>query len=148
MTNNNKKLGELLYLKTRCIIFCEYFYEKYGKLDMYKNAIQEFEKEFKNQNLIVLRHTSKDMNNWLREMPIKDAIELGEILKKELGEDIELIEKKRLKAIDKILKRGKINNLDEYELLHTRVEEIYDKPDKIIELEQMNNLLSAYGKQP
>ena len=146
MALTNKKEAELQYLKKRCIIFNEYFYEKYGKLDMYKNAIQVFEKEFENQNLIGLRHANKDMNNWLREMPIKDAMELGEILKKELGEDIELIEKKRLKAIDKILKRGKINNLDEYKLLHTRVEEIYDKPDKIVELEQMNNLLSGYGK--
>ncbi len=81
-------------------------------------------------------------------MRIKGAIELGEILKKELGEDIELIEKKRLKAIDKILKRGKIMNLDEYKLLHTHVEEIYDKPDKTNELKLMNGLLSTYEKQP
>src|ERR1700752_4684748 len=106
---DNKKQSEANFLVKRCFIFYDYFYEKYGHLEVYKNAKTAINIEFKKQNLTGLRHASKDLNNWLREMPIKDALELGKILKRELNDDISIINKKRLDAVQKVIKKKRID---------------------------------------
>ncbi len=145
MTTKEKR-EEIDLLLERGIIFYDYFYNKYGKMEIYKNAKEQIKKEHDEGNLKVLRHLSKDLDNWLREMPGEDAMELGRILKTKLGEDITKNEKLRLKLIQKILKRGKILDLDEYEMLSVRVEEIYDNSTLAKEVEKLNSLLAEYNK--
>lgn len=146
MRNLDKLNPELEYLRKRCLIILRYFYEKYGQLEIYQNAMAAMEIEFKNDNLKVLRHTSKDMSSWLSEMPVKDSLELASILKRELGEDISMIEKKCLDAINKVLRKGRISNLEEYELLASRVDEIYADTSMSDQVFLLNRLLNEYKK--
>ena len=138
------KQTELDYLKKRIFIFADFFIEKYN-LDFFKNVKPGLEVEYEKSNLRGLRLASKDFNNWIREIPVNDAIELGEILKKELGEDLSVIEQKRLRKISQVVKKGKIKNLDEYELLSNRVDEIYTDSDKADEVKKLNNLLVDFN---
>lgn len=46
-----------------------------------------------------------------------------------------------------VVKKGKISNASEYELLLTRVEEIYSDESKKEEVEKLNMLLADYHKQ-
>jgi hypothetical protein len=143
----HRKQNELDKLKKRCFIFYDFFYEKYGQSKIYKNAKAGIEIEFEKLNLVVLRHASRDFNNWLREMPIDDAVELGLILKRELGEDINIIEKRRLEKISRILKRGRISDVEDHELLLSHVEDIYDDANKKDELDRSNMMLIDYEKK-
>jgi hypothetical protein len=87
------------------------------------------------------------LNNWLRETPIDDAVELGLILKRELGEDINIIEKRRLEKISRILKRGRISDVEDHELLLSHVEDIHDDANKKDELDRSNMMLIDYEKK-
>jgi len=160
MKTSDKKQAELDYLLKRCLIFHDFFYKKYysnkedlikrglpGFSEVYKNMRTTLEEAYQKGNLIVLRAGNKEYNSELREMPTKDMLELVEILKKELGEDFSIVEKKRLDAINRVIKRGKISNLTEYRLLSERADEIYDDPDRIEELEAVNSLLIAFDSK-
>ena len=164
MKISEKKQVELDYLIKRCLIFHdflskkyygkeEYYYSYYSKedsaklIECYRNVRNTIEEAYKKGNLAVLREGSKDFTYQLREMPFKDVIELGEILKRELGEDLAIVEKQRIAAIKRVVKRGKILNLDEYELLSRRADEIYEYPDMADDLERINSLLVAFHNE-
>lgn len=134
----------LKYLKTRCCIFYDYFYYKYGKQDVYQKAKLVVETEYNKNNLKVLQITNKDLNTWLLMMPITDSIELGRILHDKLGEDISEIINRRLIAINKTISLGKISTKAEFEMISNRIEEIYLDKNKGVELEQLNNLINNY----
>ena len=68
-------------------------------------------------------------------------------MKEKLGIDFEVVDKLRLKAIEKLLKKGKVRTPEEYELLQNRAEEIYADPNMIEELTRINLLLAAYHKE-
>lgn len=94
----------------------------------------------------VLKAGDSDVNEQVRHLSLKDALDIKGIMKEKLGIDFEVVDKHRLKTIDKILKRGKINTPEEYELVYNRVDEIYADPDKSEETAKLDAMLANYGK--
>ena len=119
--------------------------QKYGDSDIYLNAQKGIGVEYQKGNLVGLRLASKDLDYWLKEMPPEDYLELAGILKSEIQEDVFKNEKNRVLLIKKVLKRGKINSIEEYELLSNRTDEIYDKNKYEKELLKINQLLKDFN---
>lgn len=138
-----KNKVEIEYLKKRILIFCDFFISKYGDTYIFKPTALKNEtlKDYSNKDYKSLRDTNKENNMMLREMPLLDALELRKILKKKLNEDIDSLEKKRMSLIKSIIKKGKINNHFEFELMKEREEELFnqngDEDERII----INSLL-------
>ncbi len=102
------------------------------------------EKAFSEKKVKPLKAMSNDIDEQVKHMPLVLAIELKNIFKEKLNIDFEIVEKLRLNLINKILKKGKILNQENYDLLLNRVEEIYADASKINEVNQINSLLASY----
>lgn len=75
-------------------------------------------------------------------MPLEKN-ELLQILEKELNEDSEA---RFLNQIDKVVRNGKIDSKEEYEIVLQRVESIYDKKESESEVKKLNKLLTDFHK--
>ena len=83
------------------------------------------------------------MKNRQREKPKTRLINVGNpsrSLYAEITSDIR-------KTIDNILKRGKISNREEYEVVINRVDEIFADPTNAEELKSLNELLTIYDME-
>lgn len=105
------------------------------------------EDAFEQKRTAALKEADRNINEQVRHMPIKMALELKTIFKEKLGIDYEIIELRRLKEIQKILKRKKIQTNEAYELIRDRADEIYTDTDKQEELERLNKLLAAFEQR-
>lgn len=83
---------------------------------------------------------------WANGLSKKDVDELNLILDNRFGSNLDDANNKSLKKIKTIVKRGKINNEDEFRLLTTRVDEIYANDKRKSELESINELLADYER--
>lgn len=116
--------------------------------ESFKESNKLIEAAYEKRNLKSLRSMSNDIDNQIiKYMSLSMALELKIFFKEKLGVDFEAVEKARLKAIDKILKKGKISDPIEYELLLERVDEIYSNPDRSEELNRLNEVLAAFDKK-
>jgi thymidylate kinase len=68
------------------------------------------------------------------------------LLIKKFGKNLSQSDNKVRVQINRIIKRGKINNEKEYNLLLKQVEEIYLDIARKKEVEVINNLLATYSK--
>ena len=73
--------------------------------------------------------------------PDKMKADLNNILYSKFGENIEQDKDKEIK---KIIKRGKINNDDEFRMIDEKVNKICQIGSKLSELEKLNHLLLMY----
>jgi len=105
------------------------------------------ERAYEKKDIKQLKGINKELDVWLREMFRPDEKEeLSRLLKEKFGEDTKQVDLKRIEKINKIVKRGKINNKNEYELLLQRVEEIYSDDSKNEEVTELNKLLADFHK--
>ncbi|MES2654047.1 MAG: hypothetical protein V4620_00560 [Bacteroidota bacterium] len=141
---NNK----LKQIKDKCELFNQFLIDRTGMpAQLFKETNKLLEKAYKEQDSKVLRAADNDINEQIKHMPILLALELKSILKEKLNIDFEIVDKLQIKAIEKVVKRGKINKPEEYELLLNRVEEIYTDLSLKDEVKQLNELLAAYVKK-
>lgn len=70
--------------------------------------------------------------------------ELKKIFQENLNIDLQIDERLRQAKINDILHQGEIFTADEFYLLSTRVDEIYNQPNSSAELQQINILLSRF----
>lgn len=143
------KTEELKKLRDKCLLFNQFMIEKGGfppqLADSFKNANNLIETAYKEGNIQSLKTMSMDIDNQvLKEMPISMSIELKKLFKEKLDIDFDFIDKALNKALNKILAKGKISDISEYELLHNRVDEIYSDINKAEEVEKINKLLAGY----
>jgi hypothetical protein len=87
-----------------------------------------------------------DLGEGVRDLPVAARIALRERLLEQGLPTFDHDESKRLRAVDAILRRGKVRNADEYALLLERVEEIYSAPDRSDQVEVMNGLLRDFHR--
>ena len=85
-----------------------------------------------------------DVNDAAFDLDSKQYKELNHILYLKFGISLDNQNKKIIKKIKTILKRGHIKNIDEYRLVSERVERIYADDDKKEEVETLNNLLADF----
>lgn len=149
MSNKRIKIEELKFLRDKCLLFNKYMIETgsfpSGLLEAYEESKRLIEKAFLDGNLKSLQTMSRDIDNQvLKPMPTAMALKLKKIFKEKLGIEYVLVDKDYSNQIQKILKRGKILDDKEYELLLNRADEIHQDSEKSEELSQINILLSVY----
>lgn len=138
-------------LRDKCLLFNQFMTEKSGLppqlAEAYKESNKLIELAYTEGKLEPLKSMSADIDDQvIRHMPLSIAQELKNLFKKKLNIDYNIVDKARMKAIEKLLKKGEISNQDEYELLTNRVDEIYAEPSKEDEIKRINKLLTAYHK--
>jgi len=142
---------ELKKLRDKCILFNQFMIERGAipkeLVGAYIESNRLLESAYQEGKIKPLRAASNDIDDQvIRHMPLSMALELKSFFKAKLGIDLDVFEKARLKSIEKVLKKGKINNPQEYELLLNRVDEIHLDVSKVEEIERLNNLLITYDK--
>ena len=143
---NDIQQKELVRLKEQCLTILNFMIEKNGELplfDQFKNIIHE---TFEQKNISGLKYLNKDIIEWANGLSQIDFASLQELLIKKFGTNMSKSDDKIIIEINRILKRGKINNKEEYNLLLEEVEEIYLDIDKKDKVEVINNLLASYSK--
>ncbi|MCT4588359.1 MAG: hypothetical protein N4A71_11090 [Carboxylicivirga sp.] len=93
-------------------------------------------------NCKALKKINREIDTIWKDMEKEDKEELKGLLKNEIGEDVDEIN--RLKKINNIKKRGVIRNKKEYELILNEVEFIYKDDSMRDEIILLNTLLSKY----
>lgn len=141
---------DLKLLRDKIIVFNKFKVEK-GLIPKELLALIEqtnllVEKAYQDKFTRALKEASNDINEQVRHMPLSLAIELKRLFKNELNIDFDVVDKLRLKEIEKILKIGKVLTDEQYRLLEDRVDEIYTDADKVNELNQINSVLLTYHK--
>ena len=138
---------ELKILKDKCLLFNQFLINRAGvPAQLLEETNKLLEKAYQEKNIKALKAADSDNNEQVRHMPLQLALELKKLFKEKLNIDFDVVDKVRIKTIEKILKKGKISKPEEYELLLNRVDEIYADPNKTDEVKRLNELLAAYHK--
>ncbi len=91
----------------------------------------------------------KDLTGFINEAPIVDRRNIYKYIEKETGIKADFEEGKRKKTLDAILKRGKINNDDEYYLVHGEIDilcsEYYEDPEAMKRAQQLDKIMLKYS---
>jgi hypothetical protein len=141
----------LKILRDKCLLFNQFMIDKGfipGELIVaYQETNKLIEEAYQERKIKPLRAASNDIDDQvIRHMPLSIAMELKKLFKERLNFDFEAVDKARLKSIEKVLKKGKVNNPQEYELLLNRVDELHLDVSKTEDIERLNNLLITYDK--
>ncbi|PJJ80287.1 hypothetical protein [Mucilaginibacter auburnensis] len=141
---NEIQQKELSFIKDWCLTIIHFLLEKYG-LDVVLKMFEEVVvKSYNEQNLRGSRYLIKDINEFAKELPENDLNELNLLLNKTFGKDLLKDDDKIAKKIIQILKKGKITTEAQFRLVLGRVEQIYQNPDSLEEVERLNKLLSEF----
>ena len=143
---------ELKLLRDKCLLFNQFMIEKSlippELVEAYNESNKLIEKTYREKKIKPLKIMSVDIDDQvIRHMPLSMAIEFKSYLKEKLNIDYNVTNKKRKKTIDNILKRGKISNREEYEVVINRVDEIFADPTNAEELKSLNELLTIYDME-
>lgn len=144
------KNNELEFLREKCLLFNQFMMEKVAPIQMhefYKESNKLIEKAFKSQNLKPLQVMSKEIDrDILKHMPLPMAVEFKKFVSDKINIDFDAINKAHGKFIERLLKRGKISNEEEYRLILDRIDDIYSNKDNTDEVKQLNKLLIDFQK--
>ena len=83
-----------------------------------------FDAAFEKKDLKYLKALDREITISINEYPLEYRREINRRIEAEVGINVEEVEKKRLKKLQTIIKRGSIRNRDEYELVHSRLDEL------------------------
>ncbi len=140
---------ELKKMRDKCLLFNQYMIKKGNLPVVLLNAFAEsnvlIEKAYLEKNPKPLKALSRDIDNQvLKQMPLEMAKELKLLFEKELNINYDVVLRAQDITINRILKRAKILNEQEYRLMLDRVDANLSEGDKKHQVERMNNLLAAY----
>lgn len=110
---------------------------------MHDYLIRVLDKAYLEQNLVGLRSSINDYNEDARDLTPAEFEELNAILREKFGEDLVHNRQKDLAKIKRIIKRGKINNEDEFRLLKGRIDELLEE-EKIEEAQLLDKLMFEF----
>ena len=145
---NNKQLNELTHIKEWCLTIIEFLISHNQATSTSRNMfVDVINDAFQKQNLKGLRYVYNDINEWAKGILQSDLEELNMLLQNKFGEDLNKQMHRDLIKIAKILKKGNVSNEDEYRLLLSRVDEIFEDDNKKDEIENLNKLLADYHNQ-
>jgi len=142
---NQNREEELLFIKDWCLTIVEYLDSISGTnyIHIFRRGIT---KGYEEKNLRGMRLALKDSTQMALDMNSQNIDKLNILLKEKFGKDLYDQSGKTQKEINKIIKRGKILNSDEFRLLKEKIEEIYSEVQPE-ELEKLNNLLLEYEQE-
>lgn len=92
--------------------------------EIIKEVAALYEDAYKSNNERYLHRLDRELTVEINEYPSEYRREINRRIEAEVGINAEEVEKKRLKKLQTIIKRGSIRNRDEYELVHSRLGEL------------------------
>ena len=144
--------SELELLKDKCLFYTQFVIQKLSASpDSIKGMEETYrlvQKAYQMKRVKPLKAISADIDDQvLRYMPLPIALEFKNLIKERLKIDYAEVEEAYLQVIQRILKREKIANDQEYELSVNRIDEIFYDTSKTEELKILNNLVAEYEDQ-
>ena len=120
--------------------------EKYRLLEI-------LDKAYEQKNLTLLKRFFKDMNADIMELySVPEREPVNARLRAACGEDLTKYDKKLANSVQRIVKRGKIRNGDEYEKVRTYIDSIEGEPEHEALLQELYRMTgdfeSAVGDDP
>ena len=133
-------------LKNKILLFYEFLIKLGLPKDFFTEAIELVHKAYQEKNIKVLKAGDSDMYLYIKEMSLQNQLELREVFKENLNIDLNILQKQFDKNIEKIIKRGKISNDDEYRFLLDRMDNLTEVKTKE-DIKKINNLLIDYSNK-
>ena len=141
------KTADYETLKEWCLTVFDYLLKQDSHhvmlVDYGKNIIAILDKKKKKNDM---RALYKELHLNVRELPPNQIEELNQILTEKFGHNLADVGKMETKAIEKIIKRGRIRNDTEYRLVWQREDEIYTDDSQYEYAEKLRKLLNDYEK--
>jgi hypothetical protein len=100
------------------------------------------DRAYAQNNLRGLRAGRSDLAERIGRLPQEEQEQLAKVLDTNTGSNPDSGRNRKQSPIDEIVKRGAIRDEEEYRLILSRVEEIYDDPARQDEVAMLNALLS------
>lgn len=145
-----KKDSDYSVLRQWCVTICDFLlsmnsefsnlvYGKYGVMEVIGNID-------KTHNLRKMKALYKEMNILVGEEMLspKQMDDLNQLLKEKFGHNIADEKDKETEIIQKIIKRGRIRNDREFELVKRREEEIWEDDSQIEYAETLRRMMGDY----
>ncbi|MGJ1446711.1 hypothetical protein ACR79S_12390 [Sphingobacterium spiritivorum] len=153
---NEKQETEAKFLKDWSIVVIDFICSKYSEQtffgEMFKEAFSEETKQryLKELNPSIylkgLRMAFNDVNEMALDGTPAMHEELNKVLRSKFGKDLMTYSKNIHKKITQIIGKGEISNENEYRLIMSYIDSIYNIESKQDELSKLNLLLATYEK--
>ena len=148
----NESESELELLKDKCIFYTQFVIQKLSSSPESIQGLEEtyrfIQEAYQEKRIKSLRAFSADIDDQvLRHMPLAIAVEFKNLIKEKLKIDYADVEKAYGRVIERILKNEKISNSQEYELVVSRIDEIFTDHTRAEELKALNKLLTEFEDQ-
>jgi len=138
-------MEKINYYRQRFYVLYNYQIELCGypgdSMDEWRNMV---ETAYASGNEKLLKKLDKELTSAINDYPIENRREINKRIEAAVGINAEEVEKQRLKKLQTIIKRGRIKNRDEYELVHSRIDELLNNVPKddparkdLVQLEQL-----------
>lgn len=142
---SESKLKEVEHLKEWCLFILKFIIEKSGDNIIFNNLIYTTINLYERKDIRGLKYAFREVNEMSKGLSLDELYELNLLLKKEFGENFENNNIKLVKKVNSIIKRGKINNEEEFRLLEIRMDDIYADDKNKDEIKIIDNLLADYN---
>jgi len=145
MIFNKDRLKELEYLRNRSICIIDFMLNRNNNdltLLQYKQVIENTynKKDFRSMKML-----SRDTNAWAKGLPTKEFEKLEKLLNDKFGDNLSG-DKSTHKVIRKLLKKGNINNEEEYRIIYEYLNDLSEKDLFFKNLSELKLLLNTYDK--
>ena len=155
MKKKSEYLSEMEYIKDWCITVIDFQLEINETVNDLKEQYESLKlfltNNFNSKNKNIQRgfkEMYRDFNEEVGYWPDNMKGNLNDILYSKFGETISRIHKEKEKEIKKIIKKGKINNDDEFRMIDEKINEICQTNANSLELNKLNHLLLMYEQNP
>lgn len=151
MKEKKGSVQELEFIRDWCLIVLDFLMVKDSN---FKDFAEITKRTFANyaivnnqKMLIGYRQGFRDINDFAKALKLSEYQELNKILFEKFGKTIMNFDSKLRKKIESILKRKKILDNEECELIENKVSDLSQGDDKEKEIEVLNKLLVDYQKE-
>ncbi len=139
IVNKNNNSNELEYLHERSLLIINFMLNKGYDNPIMLHFKKVIENTYRKRNLKGLKTLSRDLNAWAKGLPKEDIEELEKMLKDKFDETLSG-DKTTHKVVSDILIKEKIDNKNEYRVIHGYLLDISEGDpffDRIFELEKL-----------
>jgi hypothetical protein len=144
---NDARLAEAGALRDWCQAILSFLRELGLASDIADEFGQVVENALAERNVRGLRMVAKDLQEWVRGLPMNQQAQLEERLNLQFGRGIRSETDKDQREVAHILERGVIADEDEYRLLVARAEAVHADKARATELERINELLARTARE-
>ena len=142
---DEKEKKKLLYLRNYCVTILNYIEIIAADINsdkVMKLFFNSINSAYNRTDLKGMNKMTSEISEWGRSLSNNQVGELNRILDEKYGQD--LFSDKKVKNIQSIIARGKINNLSEYQLLKNYLNDNFSDIERKQEMDKINLLIDEY----